>query len=376
MMYKFFLPTKIIFGENAVSFLPEEIKKFGNKTFIVCGKKSIKQAGTLDRIKKLLNDEGIETIIYDSISPEPDTEIVNAGLRIVGREKCCSVIGIGGGSAIDVAKAVAGLASEEHSAEDYLEIDGIKKIENPGRPFISVPTVSGTGAEVTMNSVLVNPKTGNKRSIRSKYLFAKVAIIDPELTLTVPPDITATSGIDALCHLVEGFISKKSNPVCDTLVHRGVKYVIENLPRVIKNPENLHAREKLALASLYGGIMIANSGLTLAHGIGSVIGPKYKIPHGLACAISLPEVLNYNLPVLPQEKLVVTRRVFGKNPKLFLKKFFREINLPTKLTNITYITDSTELTKLAEQILNTSSAKGNPKEVTVEDITKILKSII
>ncbi|MCS7151125.1 MAG: iron-containing alcohol dehydrogenase [Endomicrobia bacterium] len=336
MMHKFFLPVKIVFGRKTIFSLIEEVQCF-KKILIVCGTKSLKESGVLDKILGQLQHRAIEYLIYDNISQEPDTMVVNEVLKLVAEEECDCVVGIGGGSVIDVAKAVAGLYGEYQqnkntfSVEDYLEVDGTKSIEVEGIPFVAVPTVAGTGAEVTMNSVLINPKTGNKRSIRSPHLFAKLAIIDPQLTLTVPPRQTAISGIDALCHLVEGYISKKSNPICDTFAVEGIKYIVEYLPAVIKNPDNILAREKISLASLYGGIMIVNSGLTLAHGIGSVIGPRFNLPHGLACALFLPEVLEINLSFVALEKRETLKRLFNNNIALFLKNFYIAIGLNLQL---------------------------------------------
>ncbi|MCX7940363.1 MAG: iron-containing alcohol dehydrogenase, partial [Endomicrobia bacterium] len=185
---------------------------------------------------------------------------------------------------------------------------------------------------------------------------------------TVSPRQTAISGIDALCHLVEGYISKKSNPICDTFAVEGIKYIVEYLPVVIKNPDDILAREKISLASLYGGIMIVNSGLTLAHGIGSVIGPRFNLPHGLACALFLPEVLEINLSFVALEKRETLKRLFNNNIEIFLKNFYIAIGLNLQLD----IQKNVNLNELAKQILNTSSAKGNPKEVSEDELIKIL----
>lgn len=376
-MFKFFLPTKIIFGCGSINNLHNDVKPLGKKCLIVCGKSSLKENGLLKKITENLSRNDIEYDLYEGISQEPTTELVYKGLEILNKNKFDFVVGVGGGSVIDVAKATAGLYGEfsynkNFKVEDYLEIDGTKRVEIPGIPFVSVPTVAGTGAEVTMNAVILNPLSGKKRSIRSEYLFAKLAIIDPLTTITLPKTISSTAAVDALCHLVEGFISKKSSPLCDHFAIEGIKYIIENLPLVIKNPSDISAREKISIASLYGGIMIVNSGLTLAHGIAAVVGAKYKIPHGVACSVVLPEVLEWSLEFIPQQKILTIKNLFSENPKMFLYNFYTKIGLNTKLN----ISNDFNFEKLAEEILNTSSTKGSPKEPTLQEIITILKQII
>lgn len=376
-MYKFFLPTKIIFGTGTINLVAEEVKVFAKKVLIVCGKKSVKETGVLQKVMDMFERCNIEVTLYDNIPQDPSTEDVQKGLKILESNNCDCVVSIGGGSVIDVGKAVAGLYTEfkkykeQFSVEDYLEIDGKKKIETCGIPFVAVPTISGTGAEVTMNAVLVNPKTNTKRSIRSEHFFAKLAIIDPSLTVTVPPYLTTVSSVDALCHLVEGYISKKSNPLCDSFAVAGIKYIIDSLPKVVENPKDISLREKLVIASLYGGVMIVNSGLTLAHGIGAVIGVKFNLPHGIACAISLPYVLKLNLECLPKYKIEVVKDLFTDDPDIFLERFFTQIGIPTKVK----LQTETNFVELAQQVLNTSSAKANPKDVSLDEVVTILKKI-
>ena len=388
-MYQFYLPTRVIFGRNAINTLAKNVKHLGKTSLIVCGKQSIKESGLLKRVVEMLNSENIKTTVFDRVFSEPDTKIVEEGISVARENDCNLIIGIGGGSVLDTAKAISGLTKIKNisSVSDYLEIDGTKNLSEEISAvgtacFVAVPTISGSGAEVTMNAVLINSKTGKKRSLRNPCLFAGLALVDPELTLTLPADITAIAGIDALCHLIEGYISKESNIVCDALSNRGMELVLNSLPELIKDRNNISARTDIALASLYGGIMIANSGLTLAHGLGSVIGPKFSIPHGLACGIVLPGVLEYNLSHskgnIPEDKIAILKELFGKNPATKIQQFMSGVNLPTRLTgleNFHHLTGN-DLKEIAEESLNTGSAKKNPVQVNPETVIEIIKTYI
>jgi alcohol dehydrogenase class IV len=373
-MYQFYLPTKIIFGRGSIQSLGKEAKPYGNKAIIVSGKRSLKETGLLAKLEKILYNENIKTAVFSKVLPEPDTNIVASGIAFAKDNNCDLVIGAGGGSAIDVAKSIAGLINitEDNSVSDYLEVDGIKKVSCPGLPFIALPTVAGTGAEVTNNAVLTSSVTGTKRSLRSTYLFSKVAILDPELTLSVPADITAISGIDCLIHLLEGYISKKSNPLCDMFALEGMKLAIDSLPVAVENgAETPDARAKVFLASLYGGIVIVNSGLGLVHGMGSVIGAKYHILHGLACALLLPEILRYNLPAIPESKKEIMNNLFGQNPVNYIKDFLSELGLTAQLSKLHIKKE--HIPEIIEKTLTTSSAKKNPRTPAYGDLSDILQ---
>lgn len=375
MKFTFLLPVKIIFGTDSIENLGNEIKKIGNKTLLVYGKTSASVTGVLEKVKNILSRENIKIVEFSGISTEPTTEIVDLGREILRKEKCDNVIGLGGGSVIDSAKAIAGLAKENFPAEEYLEIDGFRSIKTSGVPFVAIPTISGTGAEVTMNSVLVNLKTKSKRSIRNELLFAKLAVIDPKLSTTVPLKYTFISAIDALCHIVEGFISKKKNQLFNkNFVKEGIKLVLDGLKGIKYSLENIFSRTNIALASLYGGVMIVNSGLTLSHGIGSVIGPMFNIPHGLSCFIPFPFVLEHNFPYLTQEEQTLITEMFTTNPVEFFKNLSTEFGISLKLS--TYGVKESDIPYIAEKSVNTSSSKGNPIEVKKEDVEKILQKCL
>lgn len=396
-MYEFTLPTRIVFGTGTLNQLGKEAKKFGENIFLVTGRKSLRESGTLEKVEKIFIEEGLGYYLFDRVRPEPDVGMIDEAVKLCQKNDADLVVGIGGGSVIDVAKAVAGLGKIENftSVADYLEeirpsvnsglasavssaepMNGspqgeeMKTLKAEGLPFIAVPTTAGTGAEVTMNAVIVNKKLKTKRSFRSSYLFAKVAIIDPELTIYLPPQVSASTGIDTLVHLLEGYLSKKANPFTDTLALVGIKLVKETLTESIRSGHNLDARTTMAQASLFGGIVIANAGLGLIHGIASFLGSLHNAPHGLACAVVLPSVLEYNLETNP-EKRDVLNSVLGDEPVKAVRDLIREINLPQRLSDLGI--KETDLTQLAEKSLTSSSTKNNPREANFEEVLDILK---
>jgi len=379
-MYEFNLPTRIIFGTGTLTQLGKEAKKFGGSIFLVTGRKALRENGILEKVEKMFAEESLGYYLYDRVKPEPDVQIVDEAVKLCQQNDADLVVGIGGGSAIDVAKAVAGLGKVENftSVADYLEEvrpegEKMKTLESEGLPFIAVPTTAGTGAEVTTNAVIVNKKLKTKRSFRSPYLFAKLAIIDPELTIYLPPQVSASTGVDTLVHLLEGYLSKKANPFTDTLALVGVSLVKETLEESVRNGHNLDARTTMAQASLFGGIVIANAGLGLVHGLGSFLGSLHNVTHGLACAVVLPAVLEYNLETNP-EKRDALESVLGEEPIKAVRNLIREVNLPERLSELGI--KESDLKELAEKSLTASSTKNNPREVNYEDVLDILKKAL
>jgi alcohol dehydrogenase class IV len=234
-----------------------------------------------------------------SIEHEPTTDdIVRAVERARGAE-CDFVIGFGGGAALDAAKAIAALLTNDGELLDYLEVIGRgKSLARPGAPCIAIPTTAGTGAEVTRNAVLASPTHRVKVSLRSIHLLPRVALIDPDLTCSLPPEITASTGLDALTQLIEPYTSPRANPLTDAVCVDGIRRVARSLRRAFESGHDTSAREDMALASLYGGLALANAGLGAVHGFAGPIGGMFPAPHGAVCAALLPHVMAANLNAL------------------------------------------------------------------------------
>ncbi|MFQ5866514.1 MAG: iron-containing alcohol dehydrogenase family protein [bacterium] len=386
-MWEFYLPTRVIFGRGSLNRLGIEVKPLGDPILLVTGKRAIRESGILDRVNRTLNKENIAFFLYDQVSPEPDTEVVDRGVILARQNRCKAVAGIGGGSAIDVAKAIAGLGLEQDfdSVAEYLEGEGSKRLNSYGLPFIAIPTTAGTGAEVTRNAVIINRHTKSKRSFRSNYLFARVSIIDPALTLNLPKEITASTGMDTLSHLIEGYVSRKSNLLTDILGIKGISLVGEALISAYTNGSDLEAREKMCLASLLGGVVLTNSGLGIAHGVAAFLGSLYGVPHGVANGILLPHAIEFNLPstiqkfksiacVLREKIEGLTEEEVGRKALVAVDKIARELRIPQNLRE--FGVKSEDLPELVEKSLTSSSTRGNPREVSYEDLLSLLKKIV
>jgi alcohol dehydrogenase len=270
--------NKIVFGRGAFASLPEHLRDLKISRPLVVIDRNLAEAGFRDKVSAVLEGTRIPYALYDKTEPEPPLELADEGTRLALKKRCDGVVGIGGGSAMDLAKAIAVLAANKAKAEDSL---GLNKVPGPGLPKIMVPTTAGTGSEVTFTAVFIRKKLQKKEGINSPYLYPELALLDPELTLSLPPHPTATTGIDALCHAIESSTS------------------------------NIEAREAMLLGSLYAGLGLANAGVTAVHSLSYPLGGKYGVSHGLANTIMLPRVMAFNLPGA-LEKFVNVAEVMGE----------------------------------------------------------------
>jgi len=284
---------KIIFGNGSFHGLVNHIKELNAKNPLVVIDQNLAQAGFQERVANLLIPEGMKYTVYDKIEPEPRIELADEGAALAIKNKCDIVIGIGGGSAMDVAKAIAVLATNKGSAVDYL---GLNKIPQHGLPKIMIPTTAGTGSEVTFTAVFVRRNLKKKEGMNSPYLYPELALLDPELTLSLPPEPTAQTGLDALCHAIESYTSVNASPMSELFSLDAIVLIADNLRTCVHDGKNLPARENMLLGSLYAGLGLANAGVTAAHSLSYPLGGKYGIGHGLANTLMLPAVMAFNLP--------------------------------------------------------------------------------
>ncbi|MFC1717298.1 iron-containing alcohol dehydrogenase family protein [Candidatus Poribacteria bacterium] len=295
MMFEMRFPTKIVFGQNCVDQIGAEACEYGDRALLVTGRSAMRKAGVVDKITDLLKaSEFKEVHVYDQVEHDPSTETVDRGAELAREGGDDVVIGIGGGSALDAAKAIACMVKNEVSVAEY-QLG--REIEQPGLPFIAIPTTAGTGAEITKNAVLTNKEKEIKQSVRSPLMIAKVAIVDPLLTVTMPPDVTAATGMDALTQAIESYVTLASNPISDTLALRAISLISQNLARAFTDGGDIDAREGMALGSLMSALAFANSSLGAVHGLAHPMGGLFDVPHGVSCALLLPYIMEYNLPV-------------------------------------------------------------------------------
>jgi alcohol dehydrogenase class IV len=287
------IPELIVYGTNTVEELGTHCKKYGKRTALVFGGQSFMKGGNYERVKRSLEREGLDVAEIGGVGHDPDETLVKTIVEKIREMRPDSIVGAGGGSVLDVAKAASIIAPNGGEVKDYW---GGKKFTLPSIPFIAVPTTAGTGTEVTKNAVITSADRKSKKSIRSDFMIPNLALVDPSLTLGVPPAATADTGLDALIQNLEAYTSKNAGPLTDTLARKGIELSGKHLLRAVENPADLEAREALALSSLYGGITLANAGLGLAHGLSHPIGIRFGLPHGRACAVTMPRVMELNYP--------------------------------------------------------------------------------
>jgi alcohol dehydrogenase class IV len=294
MGFEFITSPRIVFEWGAIKKMPGICAVFGKRCLVVTGGSSLRRSGVLDSLLEGLADEDIGVALYDGASGEPTPQMVDAAVELGRSAGVDVVLGIGGGSAMDTAKAAAGVITNGGGVRNYLEGVGTSKITADPLPFIAAPTTSGTGREVTKNAVVMSKEDKFKVSIRDDRMMARVAVVDPELTVSVPTDVTAASGMDAICQLIESFTTAKANPMCDAMALYHTPRAMAALRRAYDDGSDRQARETMSLAATVSGMCLANSGLGAAHGIGAGLGAVLGVLHGVACGMLLPHVVRYN----------------------------------------------------------------------------------
>jgi alcohol dehydrogenase class IV len=292
----FFSPNKIIFGNGAVGQVGTEAKKFGARKALIVTDRGVVKAGLTKGVEEALKAQKIDYTIFDRVEAEPPAPVVDECGQLAKKEKFDIIIGIGGGSSMDTAKGASLLAKNEGKTVDFV---GFDKVPNRGLPKILIPTTAGTGSEVTRNYVVTDKTDNTKKVIFSEFGLADVAIVDPLLTVSCPPAITADTGMDSLVHAVETFVSVNATPFSDVLAIEAIRLIGENLPVACLKGENLEARYNMALATTLGGLAFSSGGLGAVHGLAYVLGTEYHLSHGRTNAIMLPYVVAHNLPGNP-----------------------------------------------------------------------------
>src|ERR1700690_683990 len=284
MRFEFATAARIVFGAGTVNGVGAIAGNFGRRALVVTGR-DLRRA---ERVLFNLQSAGVSATTFP-VPGEPELATVERGTKLAKAEGCELVIGFGGGSAIDAAKAIAARLNHDGELLDYVEIIGSgKPLTKPSVPFISIPTTAGTGSEVTRNAVLASPAHKVKVSLRSPLMLARVAVVDPELTYDLPPALTASTGLDALTQLIEPFVCARANPMTDGLCVEGLQRAARSLRIAFADGQNKSAREDMALAGLFGGLALANAGLGAVHGFAGPIGGSFAAPHGAIWAALLP----------------------------------------------------------------------------------------
>jgi len=381
MKFEFATATRIVFGVGAATGIGQEAAALGRRAFVLTGARSER---ALPLLRRLENHHVMHTEFR--VEEEPTTARVMDAVREADTHGCDLVIGIGGGSVLDAGKAVAALLANGGDLIQYLEVIGEgRPLQRPSTPYIAVPTTAGTGAEVTRNAVLESPSHKVKVSMRSPFMLPRLALVDPEMTYSMPPGLTAATGLDALTQILEAFVSRNANPVTDGICREGLRRAARSLVRAFENGQDQQAREDMSLASLCGGLALANAKLGAVHGIAGPFGGTFRAPHGAVCGRLLPFVVAVTIGALRArdpgsfaiERFQEAARIFtedsgatAEDGAAWLRALCDRLGIPALST---YGFSAEQSTDLIAKSMRSSSMAGHPIALTAPELEIILK---
>ena len=375
MRFEFATATRIVFGEGALGEVPAAAQAMGTRALVVTGRSRERAP--------------LPAAATFAVEGEPTVGVVRRGVEVAREAGADLVIALGGGSAIDAGKAIAALIANGGDVVDYLEVIGkAQPLTRPSVPFIAIPTTAGTGSEVTRNAVLASPEHGVKASLRGPFLLPRLAVVDPELTYALPASITASTGLDALTQLIEPYVSPRANPMTDALCLEGMRRAAGALLRAWRDGGDREARRDMALASLFGGLALANAGLGAVHGFAAPVGGMFPAPHGAVCAALLPHAMEINIRALraraPTSDALaryteVARTLTGKaeacaeDGAAWVGRLCRELEIPPLAT---YGVGPKDVPALVEKAALASSMKGNPVALTADEMAELVGAAV
>jgi len=376
MFFNYSLPVNIIFGRGRAGEVGTETAKYGKKALIVTGGSSTKKSGLLENTIASLKASGVESVVFDQVEPNPLTTTVQEGAKLANRSGCDVVVGIGGGSSMDAAKGIAFQAMIEGDISDY--IFGLK-FSDKALPIILVPTTCGTGSEGNGFAVLSNPETLDKKSLRSNAIIAKCSIVDPELMMTMPKQILASVGFDALCHNMEAYLSKTTQPFVAMQALEGIRLLGENLVKVYRSPDDLEGWDNITFASTLGGMVIHAAGVTAAHGMEHPASGLKNIVHGKGLAALTPIIMEESIASAPEKFAIISKLLGGKDEKdvvVVIKKLLADLDLTTSLGELGVKEEDVDW--MAQNCLKISSPSlyGHPKLFNLEDLKRIYRKAL
>jgi alcohol dehydrogenase class IV len=381
MRFQFSTVTQILFGSGTVNRVAPLAAERGSRPLVVTGRSSERVSPLIDA----LTSAGMEITRYP-VTSEPTVDVALAAVRCARRAECDLVIGIGGGSVIDTGKVVAALITNSGRLEDYLEVIGsAEPLAHPSAPYIAIPTTAGTGSEVTRNAVLGSPQHRVKVSMRSPHMLPGLAVIDPDLTLSLPSAITAVTGLDAFTQLMEAFVSNQSNALTDGICREGLHRVAHSLQQAYEDGSDRSARESMCLASLFSGMALANAKLGAVHGIAGPLGGMIHGAHGAICAALLPDVMDTNIKALRKraadspmlERFNELARILTRNPKALAEdgiSWVRNLCQALQVESLAQLgLSKANFQAVVAKSQKASSMRGNPIRLTEEELLQILQ---
>jgi len=380
-VHTFYSPTKVVFGNGTARTVAEEVRLLGGKKVLIVTDPEVIKADLLKPVMESLNAAAISFSIFDGVKPEPPSWVVDEGAKKCRSEGCDFVVGVGGGSSLDCAKGIAIMATNEGS---ILDVCGVDLVKNRRLSTILIPTTSGTGSEVTRALVVTDEKAVRKSPVVSFYALADVAIVDPLLTLSMPPRVTAHTGVDALTHALESYVSAMATLFSEPLAERAMRWIAKYLPVAWAKGSNLEARYFMSLSSTMAGMAFASSGLGAVHALGHTLGAEYHLAHGPAMAAVLPTVMQYNLSGNP-EKFAQIASFMGKEVDglsameaaqeavTAVQELLKTIQVPFRLRD--YGIPKDDIPKLTNAAMRESRLFSfNPRDVQEDDVRSLLQA--
>jgi len=370
--WRFRVPETIVFGWGAIERIGEETAKLGRRALLVTGR----TARGAERVERLLAAAGVEATRFAAVEPEPGAAVVDRGAAAARTAGCDVIVGFGGGSPMDVAKCIAGMLGM--GAETIVPYLRGEPVAEKARPLVCAPTTAGTSAEITRNAVILDEERGVKIGLRAAAWIPRAALIDPELTLTAPPQLTAQTGLDVLTHAAEGYVSRAATEPTDALALPAVRLVGRYLRAAVREGSDRAAREGMCLASLCAGMAFANSGVGAAHSLAHPLGARYHVAHGAACGLLLPYVMEYNLPAAPEKMrdLAAALEPENSNPRpadapAAVSRLLADLELPQTLRAVGVAEEA--LAGLAAAAMVSGALRTNPRAVGEPEAREILR---
>lgn len=384
MRFELATASRIVFGPGTVREIAPAAQSMGTRVLLVTGRTVARSLV----VSRDLEAAGMGYVQF-SVTGEPTIQSARDGAELARSERCDVVVSVGGGSAVDAGKAIAALIGNGGDPLDYLEVIGEgRKLERSPVPFIAAPTTAGTGSEVTRNAVLGSPEHGVKASLRSPMMLPDLAVVDPVLTAEAPPAVTASTGLDALTQLIEPYVSSRANAMTDLYCLEGIRRAARSLKRAYADGGNVEARTDMAMASLMGGLSLANAGLGVVHGFAAPVGGMFPAPHGAVCAAILPHGMRANIKALNErgeepeklERYRTVARLLTGNEKACAEdgiewavRTHEELRIPTLKD---YGLRRENVPVVVEKAARASSMKANPVKLTTEELTEVLTAAI
>lgn len=378
--FSYHIPTAIEFGWGALSRLPAIARDLGGSRALVVGDPGVARAGIVDRVVATLTEAGIPAAAFTEVESDPDVSSVEAGTRLAKAQGCDLVVGVGGGSALDTAKAVGLMLTNPGTIRDYV---GIGKVKTAGAPVVAIPTTAGTGSELTIWSVLSDKANKVKISVGSVLNCPRIALLDPALTVSLPPAFTAATGMDALTHALESYVNTATQPISEAMSEQAMTLIARSLRVGVSQGGNAQARGDLLLASTIAAMAFNSTRLGLVHAFAMPLGARFHIPHGLVNAILLPAVMRFNLPgnlpkyariaeIFGERVAHLSLREAAERSVTAIEQLKTDIGITAKLGDFG-LTEA-DFDSVATEAMQSGNVPVNPRQPTLEDMKSLLRA--